>query len=798
MESIWQDIRLSLRSLRRQPAFAAVAILTLALSTGVSAALFSVIDATILHPLPYPRPEQLVEIRVEHRLPDGRESRYAPSLEDVRAWNAANAGFQHIAIERSVFPTAIFDAGTPERAESVKVSEEYFPLYGISPVRGRLFTAADMVWKAPGVVLISHAFWNSRFAADASVIGRVVRVDGEPAEIIGVLPRGFGDKMPLWRALQVEPERVRNRGSGWSVRGRLVDATDAKTAATRLSAALPGPTGAAKNDQASVRFLLDEVRGDYRTIVTILAGAVGVILLLACVNVGGLLLARGTARHAELAVRASLGAGRGRLLRQVLTESLVLAAVGGLAGVALAWITLDAIVANLPTTLPDNAPARISGIVLAAMIATTTLTGLLFGLIPALRLSRVRLGQVLARAGRQHASALSRRGGQALIAIEVALAVVMVAGAGLMIRSFSRLIAVDLGFDPSRMLVVEVQPISPQHTVYASYYPALVEAVRRLPGVEAAGAGDSGPLGALGGLTSYGSARKPNGQEEMVVRRTVMSGYVEALGIPVVAGRALTEADERPGPSVVLINQAAARKLFGEASPLGQSLELFKTRAQVVGVIADVRVSGPRWPGEVEVLQVYRPDEASKADLKYPPRPLILAVRPRAAAPNLAEDLRRVATTLGPPVVFDGVRRGADMFGETINRQRQRTVLLGLLGALGLTLAVVGVLGMTSYAVGRRTQEIGVRLAFGAQPGQVVRAMLLDSALPIVVGLVLGTGAAYLSTNVIKSFLFETSPTDPVTLAAVAATLGVVGCAAAWIPSRRAARVDPVATLRSE
>ena len=794
----WQDIRQSLRSLMRQPAFAAVAILTLALSTGVSAALFSVIDATILNPLPYPNPEQLVGIRVDHRQPDGRESSYAPSLEDVRAWSAANIGFRHIAIERSVFPTAIFDAGTPERAESVKVSEEYFPLYGISPVRGRLFTAADMVWQAPGVVLISHAFWNSRFAADPAAVGRVVRVDGVPAEIIGVLPRGFGDKMPLWRALQVEPERARNRGSGWSVRGRLVEAADAKMAAARLSAAMPAATGTAENERASVRFLLDEVRGDYRTIVTILTGAVGVILLLACVNVGGLLLARGTARHAELAVRASLGAGRGRLIRQVLTESLVLAAVGGVAGVALAWITLDAVVANLPTTLPDNAPARISGIVLAGMIATTTVTGLLFGLIPALRLSRVGLGQVLARSGRQQATALSRRGGQALIAIEVALAVVMVAGAGLMIRSFSHLVAVDLGFEPSRMLVVEVQPVTPQHSVYASYYPALVEAVRRLPGVDTAGGGDSGPLGALGGLTSYGGVGTPNGQEEMAVLRTVMPGYVEALGIPVVAGRTLTEADERPGPSVVLINQAAARKWFGDASPLGQSLQLFKTRAEVVGVVADIRAGGPRWPAEKEVLQVYRPDEVSRNDPKYPPRPLILVVRPRETAPNLAEDLRRVATTLGPPVVFDDVRRGTDMFGETINRQRQRTVLLGLLGALGLTLAVVGVLGMTSYAVGRRTQEIGVRLAFGARPGQVVRAMLRDAALPIVVGLAIGTGAAYLSTNVIKSFLFETSPTDPLTLGLVAATLGVVGCAAAWIPSRRAARVDPVETLRSE
>lgn len=801
MEATWQDIRQSLRSLRRQPGFAVVAILTLALGTGVSAALFSVIDATILHPLPYPNPEQLVKIHVDHRLEDGRLSNYAPSLADVRAWNAASVGFRHIAIERSVFPMEIFDAGVPERVESLKVSEDYFPLFGISPVRGRVFTVADVVHGAPGVVLISYGYWNSRFAADPAAVGRVVRMAGIPAEIVGVLPRGFGGKTQVWRPLQVEPGRVERRGTGWQVYARLVDPIDARSAAARLRTALPAGKDAAEGTGAIVTFMLDEVRSDYRTVVTILASAVGVILVLACVNVGGLLLARGTARQTELAVRASMGASRGRLIRQVLTESLVLAAIGGIAGLTLAWITLDTIVANLPVSLPDNAPARINGTVLAALVAATTLAGLLFGLVPALRLSRVRLGQVMARSGRQHATSLSLRGGQALIAIEVALAVVMLAGAGLMIRSFSRLVAVDLGFEPAKMLVVETEPSVPQHAIHATYYPSLIDAVRRLPGVERAGAGDSGPLGALGGLMMMGGVRKVGGDMEMVVVRRITSGYIEALGIPVVAGRTLTEADEKPGSRVVVINQTAARTLFGEAPAVGQFLHVASNpdaRSEVIGVIGDTRAWGPQSDGDAEALVPYRVDEALDGDPKYPPRPLVMVVRQRDVSPGLAADLRRLATTIGPPVVFDGVRRGADMFGETIGRQRQRTVLLGLLGALGMTLALVGVLGMTSYAVGRRTQEIGVRLAFGAQPGQVVRAMLRDSAVPIFVGLVIGTGGALLSTNVIKTFLFETSPTDPLTLALVAATLAIVGCVAAWIPSRRAARIDPVEALRSE
>jgi putative ABC transport system permease protein len=493
-----------------------------------------------------------------------------------------------------------------------------------------------------------------------------------------------------------------------------------------------------------------------------------------------------------------MGASRGRLIRQVLTESLVLSGLGGLAGLLLAWITLDTVVANLPIDFPENAPARISPFVLASMLAATTISGLLFGLIPALRLSRVQLGQVMARSGRQQAASLSRRGGQLLIAIEVALAVVMLAGAGLMIKSFWRLASVDMGFDPERMLVVEAEPTVPQHPVYASYYPALVKAIRGLPGVESVGAGDSGPLGALGGLTSFGGVKLPDGKDEMAVMRTVSSGYLEALGMRIVAGRTLMEQDEQPGPQVVLVNESAARKWFGNAPAVGQRLGGFKGALEIVGVMADIHAHGPRYDPEEEVWQVYRPLAAAASDPKYPPRPFILIVRPRDAAAGLAGDLRRLSTAIGPPVVFDAVRRGADMFGETVQRQRQRTVLLGLLGALGLTLAVVGVVGMTSYAVGRRTQEIGVRLAFGAQPGQVVRAMLRDSALPIGVGLLVGVGGALLSTGVIKTFLFETSPTDALTLALVAISLGTIGCLAAWVPSRRAAQIDPVETLRSE
>jgi putative ABC transport system permease protein len=487
-------------------------------------------------------------------------------------------------------------------------------------------------------------------------------------------------------------------------------------------------------------------------------------------------------------VRASLGAGRVRLVRQLLTESLVLAFAGGVTGVIVAWLALDTIVANMPMRLSADAPVVLSLPVLAASLALTMVTGLLFGLVPAIRLSRVNLGSVGAPRSRRFGSALSRRGGQALIATEVALAIVLLAGAGLMIRSFARLVSTDVGFNPAAILTLEAWPVelADQH----AYYPALVQKVRTLPGIEMAGAVDHVPLK---GSSVVSGARLDSGRNVTLGIRTMLPGYLEAIGMPLRQGRLLTEQD-LTGTPVAIINEAAARAIGTDGPVLGRRLERNKVSYEVVGIVGDVRHLQPSERPGPEIFLPFVPG----ANLALRTGGLTVVVRPRANVPELGELLRQAAASVGPRAIVGPVRSGDDWFRQQVVTPRRQTVLLGLLGGLGLVLTLVGILGVTAYAVARRTQEIGVRMAFGARPGQVVRQVTLDSAVPIGVGVAAGLIGAYFATRTIKSFLYETAPTDPATLAFVAAALTITAVLAAWIPARRAARVDPVVALRAE
>jgi predicted permease len=439
--------------------------------------------------------------------------------------------------------------------------------------------------------------------------------------------------------------------------------------------------------------------------------------------------------------------------------------------------------------LPSNAPVAISPTVLAASAALAVLSGLLFGLVPALRLSRVRIGAVLARNNRQ-GSAVSRRGSQLLIAAEVALAVVLVAGAGLMIRSFARVLNVEMGFAPDAFLTMEVTPLDPNAAVHAQFYPALLETLRSMPGIDRVGAIDHLPLA---GSSSVTQARV-EGRSVGIGIRQFLPGYFEAMGIPVRAGRLLTPADYAAGTAAAIVNETAAREMVPDGRAVGRELTVGKRTYAILGVVADIRHGGPF--GQMG-SEVFLPFTAS-ADSLHRALALTIVVRPSGTNPDLASQLRRAAQRVGPRVLVERIRTGGDWLGDRVITPRRRTVLLGLLGGLGLVLAAVGVFGMTAYAVSRRTQEIGVRMAFGARPGVVVRQMLRDSAMPIAIGTIVGLGGAALATRLIASFLFQTDPIEPVTFAAVAALLMATGCLAAWIPARRAARVDPVLALRTE
>jgi predicted permease len=796
MDALIQDIRYGIRQLFRQRGSSIVSVATLALGIGVSTAVLSVIDATLLRPLPYPAPEQLVTVYPEEVDAGGQASLPSPAMEDMRTWQAADDVFSAVAGVGQASRGRIADGPEPERIAVQHFTEDYLPMHGVTPVLGRGFSREDTTEAAPLVALLGYGYWQRRYGGRPDVVGQTIRLDADVAMIVGVLPPWFNAATPLATPLRIPSQQFSRRGTGRvSVYARLRPGVTLEQARARLSVgmtALPGPDGsvrAVREVRAVVTSRLDALTSRYRTTVNVLAGAVGLILIIAAVNVAGLLLARGAARQPELAVRASLGAGRGRLIRQLLTESVVLALPATALGVLLAWLSLDVIVANLPLSLPPNSSISLNLTVISLTVALLVPTTLLFGLVPAMRLSRVRIGSVLARGSRQVSSSLSTRGGQLLIAAEVALAVILVAGAGLMIRSFLRLSAVDLGFNPEGLVTMQVLPLERSPAAHKEYYTALIERLRTVPGIASVGLADYFALSDGYRGTSVSVAGKSAG----VGIVEVLPGYFETIGATLRDGRLPSDADYRSGGRAVVINDYAARTLFPGGTAVGRELVRAGTSWTVVGVIADLRHGGPLGRRSTGQSQLFFPLNPTESGLNTA---MTVVIRPSGEVTG--DRLRQAAQSIGPRVLVEEIRTANDWFGESVITPRRRTVLLGLLGGLGLILALVGVFGMTAYAVTRRTGEIGVRMAFGARPGQVVWTIVRDAATPIAAGTLLGIAGAALASRLIESFLFQTAPADPVTLALVAVTLATTGCLAALVPALRAARVDPASSLRAD
>lgn len=799
MDTLLQDLRYGVRQLLRQRGSSLVAVLTLALGIGVSTAIFSVIDATMLRPLPYPEPEQLVSVGIEEQRETGW-GRPTASMADMRAWQQANDVVSQVAGWGSAFRGRIADGPEPERIRVAHFTEDYLPMHGVTPPLGRNFTRADTEFGAPPVALLGHGYWQSRFGGRTDVIGETIRLEDSVVTIVGILPQWFNAATPLSTPLQIDPEMFARRGTGRvSVYARLRPGVTMERARAVLSShtapGMPARNGTAREARAHVTSRLDASLAQYRTTVNVLSGAVALILLIACVNVAGLLLARGAARRGELAVRMSMGAGRWRLMRQLLTEAAVLAIPAAALGIVLAWISLDALVANIPLSLPANSPVTLNVKVLGLTAALLVPTTLLFGLAPALRLSRTKGAVALGRSARQIGVSLSNRGGQFLIAAEVALAVVLVAGAGLMIRSFTRILAVDLGFKSDGLITMEMLPLERSAPAHVAYYVRLQQRLRTIPGVESAGVVDNFPLG---GATSFSDLTAEGRSRFMSIFETT-PGYFETLGVTPLQGRLLTDGDYAANFRGVVLNESAGRALFPDGTAVGRPVTRLGSAEPwtVIGVVRDLRHGGPlaRLEREQERLQAFFPFAPSESDLTTA---ATVVLRTSHSVPGLADQLRRAAFSIGPRVLVERIRPADDLFADRVITPRRRTVLLGLLGALGLTLALVGVFGMTGYAVTRRTQEIGLRLAFGARPDQVVGTIVRDSAMPIGLGVAIGVGAALLATRTIETFLFQTTRNDPTTLAAVAAVLALAAAIAAVVPAMRAARVDPAISLRTE
>jgi putative ABC transport system permease protein len=795
METILQDLKYGLRQLGQHRSFSIVAGLTLALGIGVCTALFSVIDAALLRTLPYPNPEELVTLAVEEPGPKGESHRYAPSMADIRIWRTLPTIVSHAGMGRvSGFVPLIVEAGAPQRLIVGEASEDFLETYGIRPVLGRAIQQDDTREGAPRIALLGHAFWQREFGGDRHVLGREIRIENRPVTIVGVLPAGFYNETAVWQAKRFSGAWLQNRGSGTPAIARLRPGVTLTQAKAAFDAVTPrsgdGPTqGAAR---VVIQSMYDEETSQFGTTIRTLSMAVGLILIIACVNVAGLTLARGATRDTELAIRASIGAGRGRLVRQLLTESVVLAMAGALLGVLLAYLALDALVAIIPLSLPANSPAVINTTVLAFALGLTLLTTLLFGLVPALKLSRApRMVSTMQAVHGRAGAALSKRAGQSLIAVEVALALVLMTGSGLILRSFARLVSVDLGFNTDNVLTLEVEPVDQVATTRREYYASLADALRLVPEVMSVGAIDQL---ALTGGSSFQFMTADTGVRFGGPQRTVLPGYFEAMSVRPLAGRLFQDADRVTG-DVVILNATAAQKHFAGAA-VGHTLRSpgkVPRQWRIVGVVPDMRHRGPQTRLEPETYVL--PDR-SAAEASFDAMALVIRLRDDASVP--IERLKQVAEAVGPRVLVGRVRPADAILSEQVSRPRHRMLLLTLLGAFGLLLTLVGIFSMTAYAVARRTREIGVRVAFGARPAQVVGLMIRDAAWPVVIGLLTGLAGTYYATRLIKSFLFQTTAHDPVTLGAVVALLGAAACLAAWLPARRAVQVDPITALRAE
>ena len=795
-----QDLRYVLRTLRRSPGFTATVILTLALGIGATTAVFTIADAVLFRPVLYPNQDRLVGIFLE---PEDRasgqferEGRQViwPSAWDLTNWQAMARSYESLATWVPTPTDLVSESPEVDRQNTWNISPDYLRVYGIQPVLGRAFSRSDHEPNAPPVVILGYRFWRDRMAADRAVLGTVLKFDKGTATIVGVLPESLYPTVSLWRPLPISALNP-PKPTGLRVVGRLKPGISLSEAQAELSAITPRESPMRPRAGAAAPFVAPELAAPRGAAAWILLGAVGCVLLIACVNVAGLQFARGVSRQQELVVRSALGAGRWRLFRLVMTESLLVAAVGGLLGVGLAWLTLDLLLLITPVqNVSLFRSVTLNPMVLTGAALVSILSGVAFGLLPAIRLSAVRFGARDLRVGSgQRTTVATHRTGRMLIAAEVALALVLFAGSTLMIRTLLRIHAVDVGFDPAGFVAVAANVVD--GTRSDAFRDALLDRVRSVPGVTMTGAVTGLPLtGAriTGAELSHVDGRPAAGPKNGWGPRSFVPGYFETIGMTRVAGTWPSAADCAATPSPLVLNETAARGIFGTEPALGQLLVSRNEVHRVMAIAGDIRHAGPlQEPGG----EVYFCSGTPAATPYGYPAVVIRSDRP---FPETAAHLRAAVLAVGERVMDIRIQRGDELYAERTALPRHRTYLLSILGGVGLLLAMVGVFGTTSSAVARRTREVGIRMAFGARPVDAVRAIVLDAALPGAIGMAIGLAGAYWCAPVLSSFLFQTSPRDPWALGSAALALALAGLLAAWIPARRAAGVNPVDALRAE
>lgn len=816
MQSLIQDIRYGIRGLAKQPGFTLLAVATLTLGIGANTAIFSIVNAVLFRALPFKEPDRLVS--VWERRPNSGDANLPISAHEFMAWRERSHSFEGLAL---IQPDGLnlTGQGDPVTIPAAEVSAEFFNVVGISPLCGRTFLPGDDQEGGARIAVLSQKLWNQRFGADPNIVNKTILLNDQSYLVVGVMPSlEFVPDVLLPIDLSGEARKVGKHSH--EVLGRLKPGVTPEAAqielasiAHQLEHEYPN-TNVGHGVQAIS--LHEDVVGNVRSALTILFGAVGLVLLIACVNVANLLLTRAAARQKEMAIRTALGAGRWRLIRQMLTESLLLATLGGGFGLLLALWLIELLPKIKAVNLPRLDQVRMDSRVLAATVGFSVLAGLITGIAPALRNTGTRLSQWVNEGTRGSIGVGRRSIGNALAMIEVSLALVLLVGSGLMLKSFVRLVQVYPGFDPHQVLRLDLSLPGlkyPQPQQRVTFYQELMARLKTLPGVESVGATSQTPLSPGDNWDPFeieGRAPLRPGQEQQAATRSVSNDYFHTLKIPLHKGRVFTDGDARialplirwfeqqpypphfnesqPAPAVI-INETMAHLYWPNEDPLGKRLRIISSPwLTVVGIVGDVRHTGlnSKPNPEIYLSQLQEPQASMAVLVRTAGNPLQLAQAVREQVRTLDHEQPMTLTTMD------------QIFSDSVAGPRFNALLLGLFGALAFGLAIVGVFGVVNYSVAQRTQEIGVRLALGAQQGDICKLIVGQGLLVALVGISIGLAGAFALTRVLAGLLFGVSPSDPFIFVCVSLLIGASALFASYLPARRATRVDPLVALRDE
>ncbi|HWS90077.1 MAG TPA: ABC transporter permease [Pyrinomonadaceae bacterium] len=811
VESMLQDVKFGARTLMKNRGFTLVAVLTLAVGIGANTAIFSVVEAVLLRPLPYDNADRVVMLWEHNRVRNRPRNVVNPG--NLMDWRDQSGSFEEVAafVDQRYNLTG---AGEPEEVAGQAATPNLFKLLGARPALGRTLLAGDEAEGGENVAVISHGLWQRRFGGSPDVLGRTLSLGGNPVTVVGVMPPDFrwfvkensltGKPAELWVPMALtEQQRTERRGRYLSAVALLkpgVTVEQAQSELDTVTARLEAQYEIDKGWGGSVVPLREQLAGEIRPALLVLLGAVACVLLIACVNVANLQMARAAGRRKEIALRAALGAGRLRLIRQLLTESLLLAAAGGALGLLLAHWCVEALVALGPQNLLGAGQAGVNPMVLLFTLGVTLLTGLAFGVVPAVETSRLNLSESLKESSRGDVGAgRAGRVRAVLVVAETGLALVLLVGAGLMVRSFQRLQAVDPGFDPSNLLTMRLmlpQTKYPEDARKVEFFRRVTEQLRALPGVSSASAVSALPFADIGSATSFtveGRPALPPGQRQGTDVRVADEHYFRTMNIPVISGRTFTEQEAVENRRVAVVNEAMVRKYFPGEDPLGKrvlvNMGTNPVPTEIVGVVGDARYD--KLDGELRPMVYWTPPQLAYSSMWLVVR---TAGDPAALGPAAVREIQAVDRE--QPVA--DVRTMEGWLAESTARARFGTLLLGAFACTALLLAAVGLYGVLSYSVTQRRNEIGIRMALGAQARDVLKLMVGQGMRLVLVGVVLGLAGALALTRVMSGLLYDVAATDPPTFAANALLLMAVSLAACYIPARRATRVDPATALRRE